>query len=121
VKNCRLQRRAATNETNHRQQEIAASFFAPTIQGHYLSAPGDAVSDALFLPRELFSTPSRSPAPATSAPTRSANTTVFTSGEAVAADLLLNLTPVQTQRPVATERRRKPRSPLALGVDLYIA
>jgi hypothetical protein len=78
------------------------------------------MSNALFLPRELFS---NGPAPsAASEPPRTG--THFASGEAVAADLLgfLADTPQAPAAPVArTERRRRPRAAHARGVDIYLA
>ena len=70
------------------------------------------MSDALFLPRELFS-----PAAPAAAPVRPAMPArrgmQFDSGEAVAADLMRALGPI--------ERRRQPRDANAPGVvDLYI-
>lgn len=77
------------------------------------------MSDALFLPRELFSPaqprPTMQPA---ATPRRSAH---FASGEAVAADLLKGLTPMSTLAAASTDRRRQPRPTGARGVDLYIA
>lgn len=84
------------------------------------------MSDALFLPRELFASAS-APVPAqpavaqrtASASRRAVN---FESGEAVAADLLKALTPADAAAPQAPiERRRKPRPASARGVDLFIA
>jgi hypothetical protein len=75
------------------------------------------MSNALFLPRELFApAPAASAATATRPQRRSAQ---FTSGEAVAADLLNGWAPIEMQAP--TERRRKPRAASARGVDLFIA
>ena len=77
------------------------------------------MSDALFLPRELFSPAPPKPALQPSAqPRRGAH---FASGEAVAADLLQGLTPMSTLAAAHTDRRRKPRPASARGVDLYIA
>ncbi len=84
------------------------------------------MSDALFLPRELFS-----PAPPTptlqpvAQPRRGApfarGEAHFASGEAVAADLLKGLPKMSTLAAASTDRRRAPRPASALGVDLYIA
>ena len=66
------------------------------------------MSDALFLPRELFSpalTATATVQPAVRAP-RGVH---FASGEAVAADLLKGLTPMDALPPLPTERRRRPR------------
>jgi hypothetical protein len=66
------------------------------------------MSDALFLPRELFS-----PASATRAAVQPAvrvqRGVHFASGEAVAADLLKGLTPMDLLPQLPTERRRRPR------------
>jgi hypothetical protein len=80
---------------------------------------GDAMSDALFLPRELFSPALPKPAMQPVAqPRRGAH---FASGEAVAADLLKGMTPMSTLAAASTDRRRAPRPANARGVDLYIA
>ena len=77
------------------------------------------MSDALFLPRELFSPAPPQPAMQPAAqPHRAAP---FASGEAVAADLLKGLTPMSTLAAASTDRRRQPRPASARGVDLYIA
>jgi len=84
------------------------------------------MSDALFLPRELFALSS---APASAQPavarlpaTASRRAVNFVSGEAVAADLLQALAPATpVPQAAATERRRKPRPASARGVDLFIA
>ena len=75
------------------------------------------MSDALFLPRELF-------APAVAVPAQAATHLQrrgvhFTSGEAVAADLLKGWAPVEAQ--ASAERRRQARPANARGVDLFIA
>jgi hypothetical protein len=71
------------------------------------------MSDALFLPRELFSSPApTAPAERAVPPRRGVH---FASGEAVAADLLQGLLPASPPPPASTERRRKPR------VDLHLA
>lgn len=77
------------------------------------------MSDALFLPRELFS-PAQPQTPRHTAaqPRRAAH---FASGEAVAADLLQGLTPMSMLAAASTDRRRQPRPSGARGVDLYIA
>jgi hypothetical protein len=82
------------------------------------------MSDALFLPRELFATSS---APATAQPAAALRTASasrravnFESGEAVAADLLKALAPATAVPQAPTERRRKPRPANARGVDLFI-
>jgi hypothetical protein len=76
------------------------------------------MSNALFLPRELFApaTPAVAVEPAKRAPLRGA--VHFASGEAVAADLLKGIS-----APLAApaDRRRKPRPASARGVDLYLA
>jgi hypothetical protein len=83
------------------------------------------VSDALFLPRELFASASAptSAQPAVAQRTASASRRAvnFESGEAVAADLLKALTPADAVPQAPTERRRKPRPASARGVDLFIA
>ena len=79
------------------------------------------MSDALFLPRELFSTAQPQPTVQPAAPTPSDRAAHFASGEAVAADLLKGLTPMSTLAAARTDRRRKPRPASARGVDLYIA
>lgn len=77
------------------------------------------MSDALFLPRELFSPAPPQPAMQPAAqPRRGAH---FASGEAVAADLLKGMTPMSTLASASTDRRRAPRPTGARGVDLYIA
>jgi hypothetical protein len=71
------------------------------------------MSNALFLPRELFASPAPSAtAERAIAPRRGLH---FASGEAVAADLLKGLPPMSSVPVATTERRRKPR------VDLYLA
>ncbi|MBX3620182.1 MAG: hypothetical protein KF891_09395 [Rhizobacter sp.] len=78
------------------------------------------MSNALFLPRELFD-PAPAPAGQTASP-RPPQGGHFTSGEAVAADLLQSLQPAPHTVPtVPTERRRTPRPSGLRGVDLYIA
>jgi hypothetical protein len=83
------------------------------------------MSNALFLPRELFEPvpPARAtPAPAgpvtAPLPRRRAQ---FLSGEAVAADLMQGLVEAVEPPPAPHERRRAPRPAHARGVDLYIA
>ena len=77
------------------------------------------MSDALFLPRELFSPALPQPRMQPAAlPRRGA---YFASGEAVAADLLKGLTPMSALATASTDRRRAPRPSGARGVDLYIA
>jgi 4'-phosphopantetheinyl transferase EntD len=79
------------------------------------------MSDALFLPRELFApaTPTAVVTEQAAAhPRRGVN---FVSGEAVAADLLQGLAPTSTAPAVPAERRRKPRPAAARGVDLFLA
>lgn len=76
------------------------------------------MSDALFLPRELFSPAQPKPLPPAAQPRRAVQ---FASGEAVAADLLKGITPMSTLAAASTERRRKPRPTSARGVDLYLA
>lgn len=66
------------------------------------------MSDALFLPRELFSPAPAAPASAHIA-TRAPRGVQFASGEAVAADLLKGLPPMDALAPLPTERRRRPR------------
>jgi hypothetical protein len=99
-----------------------------------------AMSNTLFLPRELFEPLMKPQAPAAPArplqptqPTAQAVTrpvhwpfmsparrsTRFDSGEAVAADLLQSLQP--DTEPVFAERRLAPRPGHLRGVDLYIA
>jgi len=74
------------------------------------------MSDALFLPRELFADLPPSPPAPEPAPVRPLRTprdaTLFDSGEAVAADLVRALGRV--------ERRRQPRPAGQRGVDFYI-
>ena len=78
------------------------------------------MSNALFLPRELFA-----PAPAKPAalePVASPRRGVhFVSGEAVAADLLQDVLPSHTLPAASNERRRQPRAASSRGVDLFIA
>ena len=83
------------------------------------------MSNALFLPRELFAPASAPAKPAALAamasPRRGVN---FVSGEAVAADLLQGVLPspaLHTLPVASTERRRQPRAAHARGVDLFIA
>jgi hypothetical protein len=76
------------------------------------------MSDALFLPRELFSTAQPKPLQPAALPRRSVH---FASGEAVAADLLKGVTPMSALAAASTDRRRQPRPAGAHGVDLYIA
>jgi len=83
------------------------------------------MSDALFLPRELFA-PASFPASAQPAVAQlpaitSRRAVNFESGEAVAADLLKALVPADAVPQAPTERRRKPRPASARGVDLFIA
>lgn len=75
------------------------------------------MSDALFLPRELFSPAPAQARPAAPPPRRGLQ---FASGEAVAADLLDGLAPINVQAHPRPERRRTPRSAGARGVDLHI-
>ncbi|MGY4827495.1 hypothetical protein ACVNIS_02840 [Sphaerotilaceae bacterium SBD11-9] len=72
------------------------------------------MSDALFLPRELFAPHAQAAAAQPAVPAVPPRRGVqFDSGEAVAADLLRTLGPV--------DRRRQPRAANARGVvDLYI-
>jgi len=79
------------------------------------------MSDALFLPRELFASAPTQPAAARPAATTSRCAVNFESGEAVAADLLKALSPATPAPPATTERRRKPRPASTRGVDLFIA
>lgn len=79
------------------------------------------MSDALFLPRELFQpaqTPAAMPAPhaepTAQATRRSNGTASFASGADVAADLLRAM----QSPPAPAERRRKPRSANPLKLDL---
>lgn len=80
------------------------------------------MSDALFLPRELFAPVAPQPSVAPPALTPSRRAVNFESGEAVAADLLKALAPatLSTPKPAVSERRRKPRPASARGVDLFI-
>lgn len=84
------------------------------------------MSDALFLPRELFAdAPAKTSVAERPAP-RARGGLNFVSGEAVAADLLKALEPesaatAPTPTPARAERRRKPRPGSARGVDLFIA
>ncbi|MBC7957961.1 MAG: hypothetical protein H7Y33_19090 [Cytophagales bacterium] len=75
------------------------------------------MSNALFLPRELFApaTPAVPVEPVARPPLHGAH---FASVEAVAADLLKGIPALP---PASTDRRRKPRSASARGVDLYLA
>ena len=75
------------------------------------------MSNALFLPRELFTHAATAPVEAATRPQR--RSVHFTSGEAVAADLLSGWMPDVAQAPA--DRRRQPRPANARGVDLFIA
>ena len=80
------------------------------------------MSNALFLPRELFACASTPDKPAALEPAASPRRGVsFVSGEAVAADLLQGVLPSHTLPAASTERRRQPRAANARGVDLFIA
>ncbi len=72
------------------------------------------MSNALFLPRELFApaAPFKASAEPAARPLRGLH---FASGEAVAADLLKGMQPSSVMPAANAERRRQPR------VDLYIA
>lgn len=75
------------------------------------------MSNALFLPRELFAPASAATVEAATRPQRRG--VHFTSGEAVAADLLSGWAPAVPHAP--PDRRRQPRAANARGVDLFIA
>lgn len=75
------------------------------------------MSNALFLPRELFASTSAAKVEAAARPQRRG--VHFASGEAVAADLLSGWAPAVPQAPA--DRRRQPRAANARGVDLFIA
>jgi hypothetical protein len=82
------------------------------------------MSNALFLPRELFEpAPVARPAVAADPVTTplARRHAQFLSGEAVAADLLRGLVEAVEPPPASPERRRTARPAHARGVDLYLA
>lgn len=77
------------------------------------------MSEALFLPRELFACATSAPrAEPAARPPRGVH---FASGEAVAADLLKGLTPMSAPAQANPERRRQPRPAHSGGLDLSLA
>ncbi|MEO8153757.1 MAG: hypothetical protein ABI605_11860 [Rhizobacter sp.] len=79
------------------------------------------MSNALFLPRELFEPAAAAAKPAALEPaTKPSRVASFVSGQAVAADLLKGVLPTQTPPATPTERRRRPRAAYAGGVDLFL-
>jgi hypothetical protein len=76
--------------------------------------------DALFLPRELFY-PATAAVPAAVKPSPSNRVAAqFSSGEAVAADLLQGVVSLADWSNARPDRRRQPRSEKELGVDLHL-
>lgn len=81
------------------------------------------MSNALFLPLELFQPPlSLRPTPPAAATPRPAarQDTLFHSGEAVAADLMDSLAAAVSPAFPVLDRRRSPRPAHLRGVDFYI-